>query len=106
MDAAIRIIVGLSLATAAIAFAAPDGKGPPSEFPGNGSGPPQGWHPGNGNGVGGGIGGSGQPGGSGGAGGYVPPAESSSPVNTVPEPSTILLSIAALAILARVSRRR
>ena len=100
MNTALRLTVGMLLLASAAAFAAPGGNpGPPSQFPGNGNGPSQGWPHG-----GGGPGDIGSGGGN--DGGFVPPAGTNSTVNTVPEPSTILLSIAALAVLAGVSRRR
>ena len=108
METAVRLIAGIALLTAAVAYAAPAGKGPPSEFPGNGNGPPHGWFPGKGNGLDKGAGDSGPVGNGGSSGsdsgsGY----PSSTPdVHTVPEPSTLVLSIAALGILARVTSRR
>ena len=60
--------------------------------PGNGNGPPGGF-PGQGNGNG-----AGPPSWAGGPGGP-------SSVHTVPEPSTLLLAIAALGLLVRVGRR-
>ena len=96
------VAVGALLLAVAGAFAAGNG-GPPSQFPGNGNGPPNGWFPGGGGGLGSSGGFPGED------GGFVPtagPAIGPSTVNTVPEPSTILLSIAALAVLAGLSRRR
>jgi|KBSMisStaDraftv2_1062788.scaffolds.fasta_scaffold506691_1 hypothetical protein len=94
-----RLMIGVVLLAAATAYAAPDSKGPPSEFPGNGNGPPQGWSPRNGHGN------QLLP-----TGGPTLPspdyAAGPSDVHTVPEPSTLLLSVAALAVLARTIRRR
>lgn len=108
MNASIRLMVGLALLSAAATFAAPNTKGPPSEFPGNGSGPPQGWFPGNGNGLDKGAPDSGSVGGGGfsGADGGSVHLPSVTDVHTVPEPSTLLLSMAALGLLARAASRR
>ena len=76
---------------ATVALAAPgNGNGPPGGFPGQGNGPPQD-RGANGNGAG-------PPSWAGGPGGP-------SSVHTVPEPSTLLLAIAALGLLVRVGRR-
>ena len=75
--------LGTALLVLVPASASPgNGKGPPSDFPGNGNGPPgsaDGWGPTN------------QP--------------RDPPVNTIPEPSTLLLSLAALGFLVRARRR-
>ena len=82
-----RAIVAAALLSTVLfstfAFAVPGhGNGPPDGFPGQGHGPPEG--------RGGGPSGLGQGGPS---------------VNTVPEPSTLLLSLAALGLLVQTGRR-
>ena len=83
-------LFSIVLVFAPAAFAVPgNGNGPPSGFPGRGNGPPD--NPGSGTpGTGNGPG---QQGGGSTAG------------NTVPEPSTILLSLAALGVLLATRRR-
>ena len=94
MNTVIRVTVGVLLLAAAAAFAAPGGNiGPPSQFPGNGNGPPHGSPHGNGTG------------GSSGSDGESGPSDVPD-VHTVPEPSTLLLSIAALGIMAGLTSRR
>ena len=128
MMVAVRVMAGALLLAAAGALAGPVG-GPPSQFPGNGNGPPQGWFPGGD----GGLGGpadlpAGGPSGSDTV--FVAPIEPSvipppigpavipsvvaptgraispSTANTVPEPSTLFLSIAAVVLAGVASRRR
>jgi len=128
MKVVVRVTAGALLLAAAGALAGPVG-GPPSQFPGNGNGPPHGWFPGGG----GGLGGPGDlpgPGPSGSDTVFVPPIEpavipppmepavipsfvaptgpaiSPSTANTVPEPSTLFLSIAAVVLAGVASRRR
>jgi len=97
--AAARRLTAAALMLAALAvfspgvFAVPGkGHGPPAEFPGNGNGPPD-WAPGYGPGSSGnGVGGQGTAG--------------PSAVNTVPEPSALLLSLTALALLVAAGKRK
>jgi len=96
--AALLVLAAGSLTTSV--FGAPgNGGGPPNSNPGNGQGPGNGNGNGNGNGPGNG---NGSPNGNQGNG----PNAGNSAVKTVPEPSTLILSLAALGILARVVSKK
>jgi len=84
LSAAALLLVAAGTLTNSVLAAPGNGNGPPNGFPGQGNGPSG--NQGNG------------PSGNQGNG----PNAGGSAVNTVPEPSTLILSLAALGILARV----
>ena len=92
LSAAALLLVAAGTLTNSVLAAPGNGNGPPNGFPGQGSGPSG--NQGNGPSGNQGNGPSGNQGNGPNAGG--------SAVNTVPEPSTLILSLAALGILARV----
>ena len=99
LSVAALLVLGAGSFSTSVLSAPGNGGGPPNGVPGNAHGPGNGNGPGSGNGPGTG---NGSPNGNQGNG----PDAGSGSVNTVPEPSTLILSLAALGILARVVSKK